>query len=283
MCIPKAEGLDPTVYFPDGALPDDIVHVTPDSSPELIEEFIDGLSAAFCGTDEVAPEGSTSWGYNCSGEYTQPLPKVADDKDAFAARMAFYKWSVKFSFVTMARHGGCFALKDSDGKMVAFVMTTPPSDNRALHHQGMCEFMWVTGQLDSMPAAYTTGESAARLDLLMNTMNKAHDTNIKGSDGTKRRHIYIGYIGTLPTAQGKGHGKKLITYMTAAADHHQVPIHLESAGTRMERFWKKNDFEVKEHLPMTYSGTKDGEKQEISFQPDGLPGLSSCFREPKKP
>ena len=55
-CIPKAEGTDLSFYFPDGVLPDDIVQVTPESPPETLEEFIEGLSAAFCGTDVAAPE-----------------------------------------------------------------------------------------------------------------------------------------------------------------------------------------------------------------------------------
>lgn len=281
-CIPKAEGTDLSFYFPDGVLPDDIVQVTPESPPETLEEFIEGLSAAFCGTDVAAPEGSTSWAYDGSNAYTQPLPKeVTEKKAVFEERAAFYRWSVKFSFTQMARHGGCFALRDSEKQMCAFIITLPPSD-RALYHMGLCEYLHILSQLDATPTAYTSGESAERLMLLDKTMTKMHDEGTKDTDGTRRRHIYIAYIGTQPTLQGKGHARRLMGYLTAAADHHQVPIHLESAGTRMERFWDKHGFTVKKHYAMEYSGIKGGEKQSISFQPDGLPGFSSCFREPKK-
>ena len=113
-------------------------------------------------------------------------------------------------------------------------------------------------------------------------MTRMHNEGTKDTDGTARRHVYIHYLGTQPAMQGKGYAKKLMEYLTAAADRNQVPIYLESAGTRMERFWDKFGFTVSERYPMEYKGIKDGKKQVLSFQPDGLPGLSSCRREPQK-
>ena len=254
MCVPKAEAINPSVYFPDG-LPEDIVHLTPDSLPELIKEFCDGLASSFEG------EPTTSWGYD------------GETKEVTAERTAFFRWSMQFCFVQYSRHGGCFALKDSEGAMVAFAITVPPS-SRALHKPGMCETMYILNQCESMPAALQTGDSAVRMQLIENTMHKAHD--IHGAD----KHFYINCFGTKPDTQGKGYGKKLVQYLTAAADHNKLPTYLECSGAQNERFWGKNGFEVKERYPMTYITTKYGEKKEMAFEPDGLAGIAACVRPP---
>ena len=115
------------MYFPNGHLPDDIVHVTPESPHEIVVEFIEGLAAAFCGTDVTAPEGSTNWAYSGLNAYTQPLPKeITGDKAAFEKRMEFYRWSVKFSFTQMARHGGMLCV-EKFRKSDVFLCHYPPT------------------------------------------------------------------------------------------------------------------------------------------------------------
>ena len=59
----KDEEINLSMYFPNGHLPDDIVHVTPESPHEIVVEFIEGLAAAFCGTDVTAPEETVQTGH----------------------------------------------------------------------------------------------------------------------------------------------------------------------------------------------------------------------------
>ena len=280
-CIPRALGTDPRVYFPDG-MPDRVVHITPDSLPELIEEFVEGLSSSFCGSSNAPGEASLSWGLGTQGvtEITKPLPlEVVENKENFEKRKEFFRYCVKLSFTGTGRHGGCFALIDDDGKMCSYTITLPPN-NKALHSPGMCEYTWMVNQLggwSNMNPAFLEGEEAVRLDLVERTMQANHKKHAHDP------HLFIYYFGTSPDKQGKGHGHTLLQHILAAADRMKVPTYLDCGGESNENFWTKHGFQVVERVPMSYVSqekTKEyGEKTEIAFKPDGLEGLSACVRQ----
>jgi GNAT superfamily N-acetyltransferase len=282
-CIPVSEGIDPTLYFPYG-LPQDLVHVTPESPQELQDKFVEGLAASFCGTNEQAPEPVLSWGYMSPGmnddDHTKPLSKEVTESKDFSERIEFFRYVIRWSFVHAGRHGGCFALKESD-KLVAFTITLPPN-NRGLYKLGFCEMMHVVGQLggfQKMPKALTEGERAIRMDVMDKAMGLSHKTHCPNDV----QHIYVWCFGVKPGCQGNGYGKKLITYLGECADRMKVPTYLEANGAKNERFYGNNGYKVEERYPLVYTdktmrSTVHPEKKNHSFQPDGLPGMSACVR-----
>jgi hypothetical protein len=282
-CSASSEGIDPKVYFPYG-LPEDLVHVTPESPQELQDEFVEGFAASFCGTNEQAPEPALSWAYMSPGmndvDHTKPLSKEVTESKDFSERVVFFRYLMHLCFVHAGRHGGCFALKES-GKLVAFTITFPPN-KRGIYKMGFCEMMHVVVQLggfQKMPKAVkkvliTEGEPGVRMDVIDKAMGLSHKTHCPN----EVPHIYIWCFGVKPGCQGNGYGRKLITYMGECADRMKVPTYLECNGTKNERFYGNNGYKVEERYPLVYTDKKGGEKTEHSFQPDGLPGMSACVR-----
>jgi GNAT superfamily N-acetyltransferase len=283
-CIPSPLGTDPGVYFPDG-LPNSVVHLTPDSSPELIEEFIEGLAVGFCGTATSPPEAVNSWSIGTPGvvEHAKPLPlDVVENKEELQKRKVFFRYLVDFMFVQAARHGGCFALKDEkEGKLCSYALTFPPN-NKGLHSPGLCEFFWVINQLGGygkIHPAFVEGEESQRMGIVEQTFRASHEKHAHSP------HMYIYAMATKPGEQGKGHGTTLLRHILSVADRMKVPTYLESGGEKNDRFYTKSGFEVVERVPMTYVSaekTKEyGMLTEVPFKPDGLDGLegvSVCVR-----
>ena len=244
------------------------------------------MSKSFCGTATTPPEGVLSWGLGGTGviEHTKPLPaELVENIDEFQKRKDFFKFVIQFSFTAAGRHGGCFSVRDEEGKMGCHAITFPPN-NRELHKQGSCEMMWIMNQLGGMSKlhpAFNEGEAAIRLDVMDKTMQAGHDKY------AQKPHIYVWCLGSSPEQQGKGHGRTLLQHITAAADRMKVPTYLETSGEKNERFYTRNGFKVLERLPMTYvseSKTKEyGEKTEVTFRPDGLEGMSACVRPYERP
>ena len=261
MCRIAPEGIDPKVYFPQG-LPNDLVQVTPNSPQELQDEFVEGLATAFCGTNESAPEAALSWCFMSPGmmddDHTKPLSKEVTESEGFLERVEYFRYLMRWSFLQASRHGGCFALKES-GKLVAFTISFPPS-KRGLYKKSFCETMYLVGQLggfSKLPIALSEGEPALRMELMEKNMGKSHEKH----GPIDLLHIYIFCFGVQPGCQGKGYGRKLITYMGECADRMKVSTYLEANGSRNERFYINNGYKVEEINPR-YTPTKYVENKE---------------------
>lgn len=297
-CLPASAGIDPTVYFP-GGLPENVVHVTPESPKELIEEFIDVLATSFCGSYCSPPEAVLSWCYKSpemsENDHTKMLGNDVTKSEGWNDRVAFFRYIAEWTFLRAGRHGGCFALKDpnpdedsddddnlkgavkKDGKLVAITVTFPPNKRR-LHEEGFCEFIHLMGRLgaEKVPKVFREGgEPSVRLDVLKKAAQLSHETHFPNG----KEHLFLYCLGVAPGRQGEGHGRKLITLMGECADRMKVPTYLETAGTRLEGFYGHNGYVVEGHYPMVYNAAKDGEeKEEMSFKPDGLDGFTAMVR-----
>ncbi|PHH86687.1 hypothetical protein CDD83_9885 [Cordyceps sp. RAO-2017] len=62
---------------------------------------------------------------------------------------------------------------------------------------------------------------------------------------------YLGYIGTKPSARGKGYASTLIRHMTDKADAENRPMYLESSASDNIGFYAKFGFEIKSHIDLT--------------------------------
>jgi len=59
---------------------------------------------------------------------------------------------------------------------------------------------------------------------------------------------YLVYIGTKPSARGKGYAKKLITHVTAMADAEHKACYLESSNEINPKIYAKYGFEIKKKV-----------------------------------
>ena len=50
------------------------------------------------------------------------------------------------------------------------------------------------------------------------------------------------YIGTLPSARGKGYSRKLVDYVTDIADNQGMPCYLESSGDISSKVYQRFGF-----------------------------------------
>lgn len=60
--------------------------------------------------------------------------------------------------------------------------------------------------------------------------------------------MYLVYVGTKPSARGRGYAKKLIEHGTKMADEWKVPTYLESSNIVNIKFYEKLGFEYKKDV-----------------------------------
>ena len=260
-CIPASLRVAPEVYAGPNGLPEGIVQVTDTSDQKLIDEFINVIAQSFCGTQESAPEAALSWMFDpsASGENSAGcLTDVPSD-----ARVKFFKSLGGIVAHTGFRHGGCFALKNSDGKIVCATVTIPPN-NKSLYNTGLWEFMDIAKKLGGMgniAPERKGGEPAARMSKLDAAMKKSHKAHAPGL------HLYVLAFATALGQQGNGHGRKLMTFLTESARRMDVPAYLECSGKRNERFYGKNGYKMMQRYAITHKDQK--------FNADGLEGMAA--------
>merc|ERR1712196_323929 len=107
----------PEVYAGPAGLPEGIIQVTENSEQELIKEFSDCIGDSFCGTSTSRPEAVLSWAYDSNASGENPASVLTAEPSP--ARVKYFKYLGAFITHTGLRHGGCFALKNADGKIVA--------------------------------------------------------------------------------------------------------------------------------------------------------------------
>jgi hypothetical protein len=276
MCLPAAIGPESSeTYFPAG-IPDGVVQVTESSDEKTKEEFLDLLARSFAGTTTAAPEPILSWGFT---EESSPEQDALNDKqhtsplsaEASKERLTFFKFTAEFCFTTAARHGGCYALKNEQGKLVAATVTFPPNDKN-LHDAGACEMMFVLGKLN-MPSQYSSGNTAVKCDRIVSVFKEAH------KEHASIPHIYVYMFACDPEHQRKGYGRRLAEIMNSAGDSLQVPMYLETAGTANEKFYGLNGYELKKRHKLEVAINKRVD----AFKVDGNQGVAAMVRTPVAP
>ncbi|KAI0392973.1 hypothetical protein F5Y17DRAFT_467171 [Xylariaceae sp. FL0594] len=89
---------------------------------------------------------------------------------------------------------------------------------------------------------------------------------------------YLVYLGTKPSGQRRGYGRKLIEHMAAKADAEGRPMYLESSSETNSSYYKKFGFEIKRDI---YLGGETAAKG--GAHSDAAPvRLTIMVREPRK-
>lgn len=254
-CVPAAMKVLPGDILPN--LPENIIQINESTSKEQREEFERVIAKSFCGSTKSSPEGLLNWFFEGGKPGVNPNDPLKEDPSP--AREEFFLTGLaKFNVATVLRHGGCYALLDSTGKIVGATSFFPPS-NKPIYKMGMCEFIWVANQLGGMgalPKEMTSGDSCKRGEIVEKVMSKCHSECITG------KHIYVAVLGILPDEQGKGYGRKLMEFLNAAADNMGVPSYLEYSSVQNVKFYEKNGYKVVNEYEAKY-------KDDI-FKPDGV-------------
>ena len=175
--------------------------------------------------------------------------------------MAF---TVRYAAAMGLIHSSFFALK-KDGKPVAGAIMIPPNAPRDL---SMCDMIAKWNDVKPMHPSQISGPSSKRFMALITMMEKQHKKY------ASEPHWYLYVFASDPKIQGKGHGRELMTALTAIADNTGHPIYLETMGQRNERFYNRNGFLTKERKVLEVKAT--GERMEV----DG--GIIAMVR-PAKP
>jgi GNAT superfamily N-acetyltransferase len=75
-------------------------------------------------------------------------------------------------------------------------------------------------------------------------------------------HWYVYSIGMDAEKQGKGYGRKLMSFISSIADATELPVYLETHGPRNRRFYENNGYVVKEGKILEHKGSKSLDKHE---------------------
>lgn len=236
-CMTASLKVAPEVYA--DRLPEGIVQVTEASDQALIDEFIELVGNSFCGSTDAPPEASISWAFDPTSSGENPADFLSGE--ASVARVKYFKFIGGLVTHSGLRHGGCFALKDPNGKLVAATVTFPPN-NKHLHNTGIWEFMHIAkklGGMSNIPPEMKGGPSEKRMSKLDAAMKKSHKTHAAGL------HLYVLAFATVVGEHGKGHGRKLMTFLVESARKMNVPAYLECSGgkkrTVLWKQWVQND------------------------------------------
>lgn len=254
-CVPAAMKVLPGDILPN--LPENIIHINESTSKEQREEFEQVIAKSFCGTTKTSPEGMIGWFFEGGKPGVNPTDPLKEDPSPARENFCLVGLA-KFNVATVLRHGGCYALLDSSGKIVGATSFFPPS-KKPIYKMGMCEFIWVANQLGGMgalPKEVTSGDSCKRGEIIEKVMQKCHSECIQGE------HLYVAITAILPGEQGKGYGRKLMEFLNAAADNLGVPSYLECSSVRNVNFYEKNGYKVVKDYELKY-------KDDV-FKPDGV-------------
>ena len=260
-CIAGSMAVTPEFYAGADGLPEGVIQITETSPPQLIKEFSDVIGNSFCGTNESRPEAVLSWAYdpNASGE--NPAIPLSDEPSA--ARKNYFQYLGAFITRSGLRHGGCFALRNSEGKIVCATVTFPPNSKK-LYHIGLCETMSIVdtlGGMKNMPPEMKSGDSEKRMGIVDKIMKKSHKAHASG------RHLYVNAFATAVGYQGQGNGKKLMTFLLESARRMEVPAYLECSGENNERFYTNNGYKLMQRYEVKY--------KDQCFKPDALDGMAA--------
>ena len=236
-----------------------IERLTPTSPAAHVAEAILCTALGFSGSPEVAPEGAMDW---CLGaDFRAPgesivLGEPLGPEPPPPERLRYFNHACLSCFWQGLRHGGCFALRDEGGAVVAAAAAFPPSATGSLR-----------GDEDEGESSDDVGKAESGLTLpeLTELVGEGPGQGVWEHRDMRRRfglfgplmealeeralppgtpHWYVLNFAVSPTAQGRGHGARLLRWLGRCADHDGVPILLETCGPRNRRFYEGSGFEV---------------------------------------
>ena len=121
-----------------------IERLTPTSPAPHVAEAILCTGRGFSGSPEVAPEGAMDW---CLGaDFRAPgesivLGEPLGPEPPPPERLRYFNHACLSCFWEGLRHGGCFALRDEGGAVVAAAASFPPSATGSLRDNEVPTFM----------------------------------------------------------------------------------------------------------------------------------------------
>ncbi|MBL1077054.1 GNAT family N-acetyltransferase [Nocardia sp. 2] len=134
------------------------------------------------------------------------------------------------------RHGGVEVAVDDAGAMVGAAVWASPGT-------------WHTSQLTTlrcMPALVRAFRG--------NVMNAAKMSERMAEHHPREPHWYLAFIGTLPSARGKGYGQALLNSRLDRCDAEGVPAYLESSKPDNVPYYERFGFDKSGELDVTEGG-----------------------------
>ena len=117
-----SDPLLPFAWPDEDKLPKDVIHLSPDSPPELLEKVEIMIAKSFSGNTKHTGEIGVAWAMN-DGEDAQkfgdPMPKEPSE-----SRIQNFRYLTKMCAAGAIAHGGCYALthKEDPQKIAAAIM-----------------------------------------------------------------------------------------------------------------------------------------------------------------
>ncbi|PHH79428.1 hypothetical protein CDD82_2392 [Ophiocordyceps australis] len=128
----------------------------------------------------------------------------------------------------------------------AIAMWTPPGK--------FMDGCWTTLRSGTWRLAYQL-PSEARRRFFDELVPALHNTRERVMGSRNNDCYYLGYIGTKPSARGKGYASKLIQSMTDKADAENRPIYLESSAQSNIGYYTKFGFRIKDQIELKRAAT----------------------------
>ena len=96
------------------------------------------MTRSFAGTKTTSPEPALSWAFDPTASGENPCGPLVEEPSE--ERIAAFRWLVLFSLETSLKHGGCFALMDSEDETKVYTCSLNfPPNNRNLYNPGFCD------------------------------------------------------------------------------------------------------------------------------------------------
>ena len=198
-----------------------------DDNESLLGATIDCLARSECGTVGTAPDPMLDWVYapRKASEVFHPLGAPPPPH-----RLRWFRWLVAYSAYFALARNGLYALVSADDPRVvlAAAVTGPPGTIPYGRMSGGEMGDWC--QQAGMEMAIEVLAHNMRNRVLGTWQGQAHAHG-------DRPHLELVIFGTCPECQGRGLGAALLQFLGDVADADNVPIHLETAGSRNVGFY----------------------------------------------
>ncbi|HZI39351.1 MAG TPA: GNAT family N-acetyltransferase [Acidimicrobiia bacterium] len=133
----------------------------------------------------------------------------------------------------------------------AMRVTYLPKDEVYMAEDGLSAALWAPPDKWQSPASEVLrlllpyfrlcGSHLPRTLRLLNTMEARHKQHAEP-------HRYLAFIGTAPSAQGKGYGTSLLSAMLDRCDAEGLGAYLEASSSRNEALYFRHGFEVVDEI-----------------------------------
>lgn len=243
-----------------------------------MDEAVEVMAASFAGTARTDPELGFDW---CLG----PQLRNEWDGPGFLKRLDLLRWYMKWSYLSCARSGVIFGMRNPQTTdLMAVICAVPPGQAEAVKLKWSCNCLCTMLKMKSPPPTekkehpYGPGVPA-RLAAQHHLMEQMQ--NIVAP----MPHWYVWIMAVSPTAQGKGCCRKLMNLISSLADQEGVPCFLQTGGSRNVMVYSKlGYYSHSEHVAPI--GTKMG-FDKLVLDESTLEGLEplryvAMVRDPKR-